>query len=290
MIESKHLKVLHTPPNVDSLDKWDVPNDYDLGISVYSFEYIPLPTSLTQRFKHGALNVHPSLLPAYRGPSPIEHTIMRGDHETGVTIENDRHDILAQRSFSLKSRPVYSELEQQLADLGSQLLLDTLRQFPSTKKITSTTSNPSEAPLVQKEWSEMDFPNMSAWQAEQLSRAFKYPLTTVYGTQSKEHKDVVVKLLGLYLPKDSDKQSGVGGSAPGAFAYDEQTQALHIVFGDDSVIACNKLELDGGKVMSAQEFAKEYHKEGKFGTSLGIDDQIIENNMERRRDMTPFDK
>lgn len=284
LVESKNLKILRTPPNVNDLDNWEIPN-YDVGISVYSFEY-PIPSSITNRFKHGTLNVHPSLLPAYRGPSPIEHTIMHGDHQTGVTIETNKHDILAQKSVDLsQSPPVYSDLEQHLAELGSQLLIDTLRQLPNVKPFKSD-GTPSEAPKVHKEWAEMDFPNMSAWQAEQLGRAFKYPLTTVYGTQSKEHKDIVVHLLGLYLPKEGP--GSVGGGAPGAFVYDDKSQALHIVFGDDSVVACDRIKVDDEQVMSAKEFANKFHTEGKFGTSLGVDDSVVEDNMKRRESMKPY--
>lgn len=58
---------------------------YDLGV-VVSFGYF-IPPPVIQSFKYGAINVHPSLLPRHRGAAPIQHTILTGDDETGVTVQ-----------------------------------------------------------------------------------------------------------------------------------------------------------------------------------------------------------
>ena len=64
-----------------------------------------MPADIIHRFKHGAVNVHPSLLPKYRGAAPIQHTILAGDDVTGVTVQElddkqfDAGRILAQRSL-----------------------------------------------------------------------------------------------------------------------------------------------------------------------------------------------
>lgn len=73
---------------------------------VVSFGYF-VPAPIIHGFKHGALNVHPSLLPKYRGAAPIQHTILAGDDETGVTIQElddkafDAGRILAQTKMVL---------------------------------------------------------------------------------------------------------------------------------------------------------------------------------------------
>lgn len=75
---------------------------------VVSFGYF-VPAPIIHGFKHGALNVHPSLLPKYRGAAPIQHTILAGDDETGVTIQElddkafDAGRILAQKKMVLLS-------------------------------------------------------------------------------------------------------------------------------------------------------------------------------------------
>src|SRR3954468_4170015 len=62
---------------------------YDLGI-VVSFGHF-IPERIISSFTKGTINVHPSLLPKYRGSSPVQHTIINDDQETGVTVQ-ELHD------------------------------------------------------------------------------------------------------------------------------------------------------------------------------------------------------
>lgn len=80
---------------------------------------------------HGALNLHPSLLPRHRGASPVPAAILAGDEVTGVTLMRmdeglDSGPILAQRELPLGGTEVAPELEQRLAQLGADLLITTL--------------------------------------------------------------------------------------------------------------------------------------------------------------------
>jgi methionyl-tRNA formyltransferase len=100
---------------------------------VASFGYY-LPRSILEQFRKGAFNIHPSLLPKYRGSSPMIYAIRNQDRETGVSIiklaeKMDSGDILSQARFSLVDKKLfYQELEQELAILGareaSKILLD----------------------------------------------------------------------------------------------------------------------------------------------------------------------
>lgn len=79
----------------------------------------------------GVINVHPSLLPKYRGASPIEGALLAGEQETGVTIMlmdegMDTGPILAQRSVAIELEDSAGSLGERLARLGAELLLDTL--------------------------------------------------------------------------------------------------------------------------------------------------------------------
>jgi methionyl-tRNA formyltransferase len=83
----------------------------------------------------GVIGVHPSLLPKYRGPSPIQSALLNGEKETGVSLflmdeEMDHGPIIAQRSLAIDdSFLTASQLETKLADLGGELLLQTLPRF-----------------------------------------------------------------------------------------------------------------------------------------------------------------
>jgi methionyl-tRNA formyltransferase len=78
-------------------------------------------------FPHGGINVHPSLLPRFRGPSPITAAILSGDAETGVSIQEvarkfDTGDILAQERFPLKGDETTATLSDALAARGAEML------------------------------------------------------------------------------------------------------------------------------------------------------------------------
>ena len=90
-----------------------------------------LPKEILEIPKHGSLNVHPSLLPKYRGAAPIQSAIMNGDKETGVTImlmdeQIDHGPIIAQKKTAVGSNETYFQLHDRLAELGASLLIDTI--------------------------------------------------------------------------------------------------------------------------------------------------------------------
>ena len=88
-----------------------------------------IPEKILQIPRRGCLNVHPSLLPKYRGASPIQFAILNGEQETGVTIilvneKMDRGPILAQTKIKLKeNKIIFPDLEKKLAELGAELLV-----------------------------------------------------------------------------------------------------------------------------------------------------------------------
>jgi len=94
-----------------------------------------LPKELLEIPKYGTLNVHPSLLPKFRGPSPIESQILSDAKEVGVSIilldeETDHGPILAQKSFRPGIwPPMRSELETLLWSEGGKLLADTIPPY-----------------------------------------------------------------------------------------------------------------------------------------------------------------
>lgn len=109
-----------------------VPEHGNLGI-VASYGKI-LPRRVLEQFRYGVLNIHPSLLPKYRGPSPIRTAIANGDTETGVTIIklNDKMDegpIIAHVSCSIYQDEMHSELRDRLAEQGSALLIKTIPDY-----------------------------------------------------------------------------------------------------------------------------------------------------------------
>jgi len=90
-----------------------------------------LPEALLELAARGAVNVHASLLPLYRGASPVAHAILHGEKETGVTTMRmiaslDAGDILMQRAIPISDDDTGATLEERLALLGADLLIETL--------------------------------------------------------------------------------------------------------------------------------------------------------------------
>jgi methionyl-tRNA formyltransferase len=95
-----------------------------------------VPPGVLELAPHGCLNVHPSLLPSYRGAAPIPAAILAGDPVTGVTVMRmdeglDTGPILAQIECTISPNDTTASLATRLADLAAQLLLETLPRWTS---------------------------------------------------------------------------------------------------------------------------------------------------------------
>lgn len=158
-----------------------------------------IPQAIIDLFTRGIINIHPSLLPKYRGPSPIEATIVNGDPETGVSImqlsaDMDAGPVYAQKTVPLTGTETQPELAQKLADIGSALLLDVLPGILDGSLLpTPQTGEPTYCSLLKKEDGLLNPETMTAAEAERRVRAFlSFPKTkaTILGqtvTITKAH-------------------------------------------------------------------------------------------------------
>ncbi len=110
--------------------------DAQVAVCVAYGKIIPAP--ILALFPRGILNLHPSLLPKYRGPSPIQSPILDGDMETGVTVmlldaEMDHGPILTYSTYPITRNTTGSELSDTLAQKGAKLLVGTITQYLSGK-------------------------------------------------------------------------------------------------------------------------------------------------------------
>jgi methionyl-tRNA formyltransferase len=168
-----------------------------------------IPESIIRAFTPGIVNVHPSLLPKYRGPSPIETAILNGDTETGVTImqlskDMDAGPIYSQVTVQLNDTETAPQLEQQLAELGAQELSLTLPAIVSGA-LAPTPQDENSATycqLLQKQDGILDPSYLTALEAEQRVRAYlAFPKSKVTVAEqqivitkahvSAEYKDVL---------------------------------------------------------------------------------------------------
>lgn len=108
-----------------------------------------IPSDLLKLFPYGFLNLHPSLLPKYRGATPLQSVILNGEKETGVTLflmdeQLDHGPIIAQEKISLNERITLKDLENILAEKGVNLFLKNIFDYLNNK-ITPKEQNHQEA-------------------------------------------------------------------------------------------------------------------------------------------------
>lgn len=113
---------------------------------------------------HGCLNIHASLLPRYRGASPIQHVILNGEERTGITIQQmdagvDTGDILYQVELPIHREDTSQTLFEKLAPLGGQAIVETLALLEQGRLAPrkQEEGESSYAPLITKEMGRIDF-------------------------------------------------------------------------------------------------------------------------------------
>ena len=113
-----------------------------------------IPKEIIELPKYGTINIHPSLLPAYRGPSPVQTAILNGEKETGVTImqideEVDHGPILAQAKYQISPNAYYQQITRELFQTGAELLIKTMPDWLAGKVIPRP-QNHSSATFTKK--------------------------------------------------------------------------------------------------------------------------------------------
>ncbi len=147
----------------------------DIGV-LAAFGQI-VPQAVIDMFPHGIVNIHPSLLPAYRGTTPIETAMLNGDTKTGVSImslvkEMDAGPIFAQQAIALQGTETKQQLSDQLGKLGAHLLIQNLPQITDgTLAPTPQQGTPTFTKMIQKSDGFLDA-SKSAPELECQVRAF----------------------------------------------------------------------------------------------------------------------
>ena len=139
----------------------------------------------------GCLNVHASLLPRWRGASPIQSAILHGDTETGITLMRmdeglDTGPIVAQARTPIGPVETAGEVEARLAQLGAKLLVETLPLYSSGEVVPrpQPDTGVTSAPRLRKDSGRLDF-GLPATQLERQVRAFEPWPTSFFEWQSK---------------------------------------------------------------------------------------------------------
>jgi methionyl-tRNA formyltransferase len=209
-----------------------------------------LPKDIIDGPPLGCVNVHPSLLPKYRGAAPMNWALIRGEAETGVTIMRmdegvDSGDILFQEETPIEPGETYDHLHDRLAVLGAQCLLRTMEGLASgtVRRIPQDHSLATLAPRLKKE------DGMIRWQTPAHDIAhFVAGLSSVPGAYT--HLDG--KVLKIYAAEAEN--AGAGCEEPGTIVG-TGPKGLQIAAGGGYVYL-QDVQLESKKRMPIKEFLR----------------------------------
>ena len=147
-----------------------IPFSYDLETDSYELFIVAsygkiLTKEILALPKYGTLNIHPSLLPKYRGATPLQSAILNGDTETGVTImlideQMDHGPILTTANYQISAKTSFVLLRNELARLGAQTLIKILPDYLAGK-IKPAEQDHTKATYTKKVTKEMGLLNLS---------------------------------------------------------------------------------------------------------------------------------
>ena len=212
-----------------------------------------LPKKVLEIPPLGCINIHPSMLPKYRGPSPIPSTILNGDYNSGVTLMKldtgmDTGPIIAQEKFLIDPSHNASDLTEKLFSLGGKLLTKILPDFASgniqvtpqnDKKATTTLKIKKTDGLIK--WS-----NTSEYIKNQIKAFTPWPGTYTFWQGNR-----------IIIHDGNEYQKNVNlKSTPGTIVQ-LSNQSIGVVTSTN-FLELKKIQLEGKKVLSVEEFLMGY--------------------------------
>ncbi len=228
------LKVLETSPP-------------DINVVVAYGQIIPASIIYLPRFN--SINLHFSLLPRYRGAAPVQWALLKGEIETGVTIfelneKMDEGPILTQRPLPILPGENAHQLESRLADLGAELLVETIGRIHTLKAVAQDHDSASYAPLLKKEDGRIDWTG-SAENIDRQVRAFQsWPSAFTFLNRQR------IKILAGRWLEENRCLSGDPGEIQAA-----GPEGLDVCCGDGQIYRILKLQPENKPAMPAHSFA-----------------------------------
>ncbi|MBC2015692.1 methionyl-tRNA formyltransferase [Listeria welshimeri] len=221
-----------------------------------------LPNSLLESPKHGAINVHASLLPEYRGGAPVHYALLDGKTETGVTImymveKLDAGDMISQLKIPITEADNTGTMFDKLSKLGAELLMDTLPDFLAGK-ITAIAQDPEKVTFarnISREQEKIDWTQPGRTIFNQIRGLSPWPVA--YTTLEEKPFKI------WEATYDDTKVEG----EPGTILMDKTS--LKIIAGDGTLIVPTVIQPAGKPKMDVHSFmsgaGRNLSKSTRFG-------------------------
>ena len=208
---------------------------------------------LKKRFRQipqlGCLNIHPSLLPKYRGATPVNYPLFKGDKKTGVTIflmkaKMDTGPIVAQVEYEIDNDDFYTKLQSELSEVGAKLLIDSLYKMQTDglygvsqeHEFATYTSKIEKADLV-VDWK---------LPADKIINMVK-GLSITPGAQTN-FRDKILKILSVTYWDE------LSNEVPGTIIEVIKKKGIVVSVGNQETVLITSVQPSGKKTMSAFDF------------------------------------
>ncbi len=206
-----------------------------------------LPEEILQAAPYGAINVHSSILPKYRGAAPINWAILNGETVTGDTImymakELDAGDIIRCAETAIDPDEDAQALTARLAELGAKTLVEVVADM-GRGTVTRTPQDHSRstyAPMLDKTLSPMDFKRSAQALHNQVRGLIPWPCATM---------DLQGKTVKVFRTQVGEETSAAPGTVVAA-----DKKGIAVACGDGRVLRITELQPEGGKRMAAAAY------------------------------------
>ena len=244
-----HLNVFQ-PENINEPDEKRKLADLmaDVVVVVAYAQFLSKAILNTPRL--GCINIHSSLLPKYRGASPIHYTVLNGDEKAGITTmrlvqKMDAGPMLLQKSMPLDDKMTTRELMPLLSQLGGELIIETLQGLRSgtLKEIDQDESQVSYAKILKKEDGLIQWASSGRQIINQIRAFDPWPGTFVHSNKGIL-KIIVADFLGEVIGTKKNQIPGTINTETGDL----------LVRCSDGWIKINKIQQEGKKAVSAHDF------------------------------------
>ena len=164
------------PVRIKRPEEIEILKQYEADVYVVAAFGQILSQEILDMPKYGCLNIHASLLPKYRGASPIQNVIIEGEEETGITIMQmdagiDTGDMLYKKSIAIGDEDTYETLHDKLKVLGGEAIVEALELLETGALVPEKQdhSQSSHVKMIAKEMGNIDF-GKTAWEIDRLVR------------------------------------------------------------------------------------------------------------------------
>jgi methionyl-tRNA formyltransferase len=240
---------IYQPANLKSAEEKDNLTALKPDVIVIAAFGQILPQDILEIPRYGCLNIHPSLLPRYRGVSPVPAAILNGDEFTGVSVMMldrgvDTGPVLVQAQVSITGWDTTGSLTEKLSRIGAQLLLEVLPRLVKGQ-VAPQVQNNAQATytrLIDKEAGEIDWnqPAVELWRQVRAYQPWPSSYTRWQGKQLK-----IIEAVPL------EGQSGTPGwvvPLAGDVAFGVETEA--------GILGVIRVQMEGKRIMLAGEFLR----------------------------------